>query len=103
VSLPEILLRFPLYGFCRTALGAEAGHNRPFRRAQHEDLRVGAVQVVAGREWHLSPCPARGQHPPRGQEALCRSSPPRTPRRSPQHLRGRHLSPLRAPRRGCAR
>jgi hypothetical protein len=50
ISLPVILPRLPLDALGRVSHSAEAGHYRPLRRAQEEDLRGRAVQEVAAWE-----------------------------------------------------
>ena len=50
MALPVVLPGLPLYGLGRVACCAEAGHDLTFSSSKGEHLRVGAVQVVAGRE-----------------------------------------------------
>src|SRR5918993_3813829 len=48
VSLPVVGPRLPFYGLKGGAPGAEAGHHRPVGAEQDQDVRVRAVQGVAG-------------------------------------------------------
>src|SRR5919107_543778 len=50
VSLPVVLPRFAFYGLGRGAPGAEAGYRPTSGAAQDRDVRVRAVQGVAGRQ-----------------------------------------------------